>query len=340
MSNVVYQPIQSGGFTPGSDTPTGSPFVTFIDNPYLSISELLQNSAAIALGLNSASTSITSGEMANYILRASAYINRYCQRWFDFQRVWETKSGFVVRPYNPQLITVHVNNGPPYNTINQVWIQVLRWFIQIDISSSDNYLQDFYAQGFYKIVPLLSSAGAGTGSPLPAAIVDRIPLGILWTDYTSGFGTQLTGYALGTGDGTTTVFQAATGNQLWVQANNLWTQGINQLEQLTVYDNGTKVSSSDYTVDYTNGKVTFNTAPVSGHNITADFWTYENIPSEIRYAALLLALHYWATDNYNPMMHTNLNVPGLNISYLDEEKFMKKITDILDPYINGRFKLV
>lgn len=340
MSDVNYVPIQPGSFNAGSDTPTGTEFVTFVDNPYISISELLQNTAAKALGITNSSDVITSGEMANYIQRATAWINRYCQRWFDMQRVWEVKTGFVVHPYNPQLITVRVDNGPPYQTINQIWIQVLRWFIQIDITSDQNYLQDFYAQGYYKIVPLLSSAGAGTGSPLPAAIVDRIPLGILWTDYTSGFGTQLTGYNMGTGDGTTTVFQAATGNQLWCQSNNLWTQGAHTLESLTVYDNGTVVASSDYTVDYVNGKLTFNTAPVDGHNITADFWTYEGIPHDIKYGTLLLALHYWAVDNFNPMNHNNLSVPGLNISYSDEEKFMKKIEDMLQPYINKRFTLI
>lgn len=339
MSNVTYVPLQSGNFNPGSDTPTSTPFVSFVDNPYLSLGTLLQNPAAQGLGLNANSPVVTSGEMMNYITRASAWVNRYCDRWFDMQRVWETKTGFTVRPYNPELITVMVQNGPPYNSINQVYIQVLRWFIQIDLTSPNNYLQDFYDKGFYKIVPLLSSAGTGAGSPLPAAIVDRVPLGILWTDYTSGFGVQLTGYNMGTGDGTTSSFQAAVGNQLWCQSNNLWSMQANVLEPLTVYDNGVAVSPSNYTVDYPNGIITFTVAPLNTHNITADFWTSEVIPGDVRYATLLMTMYMYAIDNFNPMMHTSLQVPGLNISY-DSEAMVKRVENMLEPFRNHRISII
>ena len=339
MSNVVYQPLSSGNSNFGSDTPTATPFVTFVDNPYVSMATLLQNSGAISLGLTAASTPVASGEISNYILRASAWVNRYCDRWFDMQRVWETKTGFTVRPYNPELITVRVNNGPPYNSINQCYIQVLRWYIQIDLTSQNNYLQDFYDKGFYKIVPLLSSAGTGSGSPLPAAIVDRVPLGILWTDYTSGFGQQLTGYSMGTSDGVNKTFQAATGNQLWCQANNLWPMAANVLEPLTVYDNGVVVPAANYSVDYPNGKVTFTVAPLATHNITADFWTYEVIPQDIKYATLLMALNMYATDNFNPMMHNSLSVPGLNLSY-DSDKLPARVEKMLEPYISHRISLL
>jgi hypothetical protein len=339
MSTVQQVPLTGGTFNPGSNTPNGSPFVTFVDNPYISLATLLLNSGAISLGITASSTVVTSGEIMTYIKRASAWINRYTQRWFDIQRVWETHTGFVVKPYNPQLITVRAENGPPYNSINQLYIQVLKWFISIDLTANTGYLQDFYDKGFCKIVPLLSSAGTGAGSPLPAAIVDRIPLGVLWSDYTSGFGQQLTGYAMGTGDGSTKVFQSATGNQLWAPGNNLWSQSLNASTPLVVYDNAVVVPSANYTVDYPNGKITFIIAPVSTHNITADFWTYETIPDDIRYATILLTLYFYSIDNFNPMMHNNLAVPGLNISY-NSEAMIKRVQDMLEPYIQHRFTLV
>jgi hypothetical protein len=339
MSNVTYQPIQSGSTNYGNNTPNGGQFVTFVDNPYVSQAEFLMSQEAISLGLTSSSPIVASGQLANYILQASAWVNRYTDRWFDMQRVWETSTGFVVRPYNPQLITVRARNGPPYNTINQMYIQVLKWFIAIDLSSTTGYLQDFYDNGYCKIVPLLSNSGSGTGSPLPAAIVDRIPLGVLWMDYTSGFGTQLTKYAMGTGNGTATVFQAATGNQLWCQSNNLWSQQINVLEPLTVYENGVVVSSTNYTVDYVNGKITFNTPPANGVNISADFWTYESIPADVKYATILKAIYDFGWAAFNPMMNNNLSVPGLNISY-DKETQTKRVENMLESYRLKRITLI
>jgi len=339
MSDVTPVTLSSGQFSPGSNTPTGTEFVTFVDNPYISVQYYLQSAEAKALGLNENSDVVTSGELVRIIKRQSAWINRYCQRWFDIQRVWETKTGFTVRPYNPQLITVRVDNGPPYNSINQCWIQVLQWFIPIITSGPNSYLQDFYDKGFYKIVPLLSSAGTGGGSPLPAAIVDRVPLGILWTDYTSGFGVNLTGYAMGTGDGTATSFQAAIGNQLWAPGNNLWGVSPNAMTPVNVYDNAVLVDPSLYTVDHMNGIITFNTAPLESHNISADFWTYETVYSEIKYACVLLTTAAFGTGAYNPLRHENLSVPGFSTSY-DKEKLDAKVKEILEPFIAHRISIV
>lgn len=92
-----------------------------------------------------------------------------------------------------------------------------------------------------------------------------------------------TGQAIGTGDGTTTVFQLV---KLYTAGSRTFTRTIKKPIQATVqkfdgtycantvkiYDNGTlKTLTTDYTVDATTGLVTFATAPASGHAITADF---------------------------------------------------------------------
>ena len=72
---------------------------------------------------------------------------------------------------------------------------------------------------------------------------------------------QVTGDSVGTGDGTTTVFTLA--NQNVVPGSE------------TIYQDGTPVSSSEYTIDDETGTITFNTAPAVGVEITADY-TYED----------------------------------------------------------------
>jgi hypothetical protein len=64
---------------------------------------------------------------------------------------------------------------------------------------------------------------------------------------------------LGTGDGTKTVFN--------------FNIGLNLLKQgtVTVYVNGSQVPASDVSIDYTNKKVTFTTAPSNGATVTASF---------------------------------------------------------------------
>lgn len=71
---------------------------------------------------------------------------------------------------------------------------------------------------------------------------------------------------IGIGDGVTTKFQLLRG----IGAISIFQEPINNVNSLTnVKDNGTVVSSSNYTIN-SSGLVTFNTAPASGHVIT---WT-------------------------------------------------------------------
>ncbi len=187
-------PIISGQIATGNNTPTGSKMQVAVDNPYVEKDEFIQSFEAKVLGLSKDSPEYNNGVIEKCLLNASAWVNRHCGRWFDAQTIDEQKTGFQVRPYNPQLVTVVLNNRP-YSKINSIYIQVLQWFIQVD-TGPNSYLQDFYDQGLYKIVPMLSSAGTGLGTPIPAAILDRVPLGVLWTNYTFGYGTLLEGEAL------------------------------------------------------------------------------------------------------------------------------------------------
>jgi uncharacterized protein (TIGR02217 family) len=93
-----------------------------------------------------------------------------------------------------------------------------------------------------------------------------------WADYRSGLPSQLPGptdQALGTGDGTTTVFQLvkrySSGAQSWVRTIGKPVAGtvriaLDSLEQ-----------GAGWTVDTATGLVTFATAPAAGVSVTAGF---------------------------------------------------------------------
>src|ERR1041385_3736302 len=166
-------PLQSGFINTGTNTPTGAKKQIAVDNPYITKDDFINTSIAAGLGIDSSSAIYTSGDLDAMILAASAWVNRKCNMYFDTQTIDETKTAFVVKPYNPELVTVVVANRP-YTKVNSCYIQVLKWFIQVDVSSPQAYIQDFYDFGYFKIVPLLSSSGQGAGSPIPSMIIDRI----------------------------------------------------------------------------------------------------------------------------------------------------------------------
>lgn len=313
--------IISGNIDTGNNTPTGAKMKIAVDNPYITKDEYVASFEAMGLGITKDSPQYASGELDRKILQASAWINRYCGRWFDTQTIDEQKTSFTVRPYNPQLVTVVLRNRP-YSRINSIYIQVLKWFIQVDISAT-GYLQDFYAEGFYKIVPLLSSAGTGVGSPIPAAIIDHIPLGVLWTNYTFGFGTLLTSQIL-TQVGTTKQYQAPLGNGLWAPD-----------QTLNVYDNGVlKTKITDYTVDFPNGMITFVSTYTPVGPITADFTTNESLPFEIKEAATLLTSHLIGQATQNPLGVQSLTMQTLSINFGDKSKVRERVEELLDAYVN------
>lgn len=317
--------LQSGHIQTGNNTPTGAKMRVAVDNPYMTKDEFVQSFEAQGLGIDANSPQYASGELDRKLLQASAWVNRYCRRWFDTQTIDEQKTGFQVRPYNPQLVTVVLANSP-YSVINSIYIQVLQWFIQVDVTTS-GMLQNFYDRGVYKIVPLLSTAGTGVGSPIPAAILDRVSLGVLWTNYTFGYGTPLTAQTLKLiGAVGTKQYQAVLGNRLWAPD-----------QTLNVYDNGVlKTLNTDYTVDYPNGLVTFVGSYTVVGAITSDFTTNESIPFDLKEATLLLTCHLIGQAGQNPVGAKSISIQTFNISFGEKSNVKARVEELLEAYINRK----
>lgn len=320
--------IQSGYFrTPSGNTPTGAPKKIAVNNPYVSKDEFIASFEAGGLGIDSSSPYYAT-ELDKVLLRASAWVNRYCHRYFDTQTIDETETKFYVRLYNPQLVHVPLKNSP-YQQINSMYIQVLKYFIQIDTTSANSYIQDFPDYGYVKIVPMLSSAGTGAGTPIPSAILDRLPLGVLWVNYTFGYGTPVTGYPMGTGDGANKIFQTDLPYRLWAPD-----------QTITIYDNGTPVASTAYVLDAPNGKVTFNTAPVLNHVITSDFLTNESLPSDIKEATILLASYMIGQAGQNPTGATSYSLQTFSITFGENNQVYERVKTLLDPYVINTMRII
>ncbi len=318
--------IKSGFFTTPSNTPYGTPKKVAVDNPYLTKAEFLTNEYAAGLGITSSSTVYTNGRLEKLLLSASAEVNRICRRWFDTQTIQETKVGIMVRPMNPQLVNVTLQNSP-YQKINSIYLQVLKWFIQIDISQS-GYLQDFPDYGYYKIVPLLSNSGTGVGSPMPAEIVDKTPLGVIWTDYTFGFGQPLTSLAL-VQIGATKAYQAAIYNQLWAPS-----QGV------VVYDAGVVVASTNYTIDHPNGIVTFISSYTPTGAITVDVVSNESIPQEIKDAVAMMVADRLGQGANNALGADSYSIQTYSVNFGKKSRLREAAEAILEPYMINRMVVI
>lgn len=316
------------GFFPNfaQNTPTGQPKQVAFDHPYLEKDEFLQMPEAIGLGITNQTPSYTNGQLERQLLAASAAVNRHCRRYFDTQTIDETQTGFTVRPYNPQLVTVILANSP-YQVINSIYIQVLKWFVPVISSGPDSYLQDFPDLGYYKIVPMLSSAGTGVGSPIPAQILDRIPLGVLWTNYTFGYGQPFANLEL-TRVGKTDQWQSDIGWRLWAEAPGI-----------TVYDGGAAVPSSDYSVDWTNGVVTFPSYSPVGV-VTVAITSNESVPFEIKQATSLVASWLIGQSTDNPLGADSYSIQTYSINFGGDNTTRKRFEELLQPFKNTRLKLL
>ena len=323
--------IQSGFFQTPSNTPTGQPYQVAVDNPYITVDDYLNSFEAQGLGLSTSSPQYASGELQKKIIQASGMVNRITRKHFDTQTIDEQMRGIIVRPYNPQLVT-NVLNNRPYRKINSIYIQVLKWFIQVDTSPDNGYLQDFPDKGFYKIVPLLSSAGTGVGSPIPAAILDRVALGVLWTNYTFGYGTDLTSQSLVQPQTTTDLktYQVALGYRLWAKT-----------ESVKVYKNSVEVSPTLYSVDYINGIVVFNSANLITDVITADFTTNQSIPFDIQEATQLLTTYLIGQAQQNPLGSTGYSIQTYSINFgSGKNPLLKRAEEILEPWTSKIPKII
>ena len=321
--------LSSGFINTGTNTPTGAKKVIAVDNPYITVDDFCASYTASGLGIALTDALVTSGELQKLILQASAWLNRKANMYFDTQTIDETHTGFTVRPYNPRLVSVVFNNRP-YSKVNSMYIQVLKWFIQVDVSAT-GYLQDFYEDGYCRIVPLLSTAGTGVGSPIPAQIVDHVQLGVLWINYTFGYGTPLLSQVLTEVAPATahTTYQAPVGNRLWAPS-----------QTLNVYVNGTLVNSTQYTIDYVNGKITFN-SPLAGTDaVTADFTTNQSIPADIQKAVILLTAHLLGQDIQNALGSRAYSIQTWNTNFGDKSLVEERVDKLIAPYTNNTPKFI
>lgn len=322
--------LQSGHIETGSNTPSGKPKVVAVDSPYITVDDFCGSYTASGLGIALTDPLVVSGELQEIILQASAWVNKKVNMYFDTQTIDETQVGFTVRPYNPRLVSVVFNNRP-YTRVNSMFIQVLKWFIEIDVTSPNSYLQDFYDYGYCRIVPLLSSAGTGVGSPIPAQIINNIQLGVLWINYTFGYGTPLLSQVLTeVAPATThTIYQAPVGNRLFAPS-----------QTLNVYVNGVKINSTQYKVDYPNGKITFTTGVQPADIITADFTTNQSIPANIKKAVILLTAHLLGQDLQNALGARSYNIQTWSTQFGDKSLVEERVDKLLEPYTNNTPKFV
>ncbi|MHB8483861.1 MAG: hypothetical protein ACYDBV_14205, partial [Nitrospiria bacterium] len=230
--------------------------------------------------------------------------------------------GVTVKPFNPRLVTVTTRNAP-IQAVNSIYIQVLQWFIQIQTTPlASSYLQILPDWGVIKIVPLLSTAGSGTGSPIPAAILDKVPLGNLWVNYTFGFGQPITGYTLTnvSPSGSFTIYQVDNFDyRLWAPS-----------QTTTVYIDSVAQAASSYTVDYPNGIVTFNADIGSGHTVTADFMTNNTVPYDIKEVVILKTIRTILSGLQNPMRLKNISLNNYSTTYDEGED--EDLKEVLKPY--------
>jgi len=327
--------IQSGFWEAPSGsplTPTGAAKRSEVDSQYVTKEEYIQSPEAMGSGItaNSPDGMYANGTLDRVLLRASGWVSRYCRQWFDTQTIDEYQTGFTVKPFNPRLVTVVTHNAP-IQSIESIYIQVLQWFIQVQTTPlQSSYLQIQPDWGTFKIVPLLSTAGSGTGSPIPAAILDKVPLGVLWYTYTFGYGTNITAYVLNNvSPSGNTVFQPADFNyRLWAPS-----------QTLNVYVDGVLISDPTlYTVDYANGMVTFLADIGSPHVVTADFVTNNSIPYDIKYAVIKYATKLILQGMQNPMGYKSMNITGFSVNYGNE--YIEEIKELLEPYRRNRFTII
>lgn len=316
----LYLPTSGNWTIMTNNTPSGLPKVVAVDDPYLTKDDFITNEIAIGLGINASSPVYISGRLDKLMVMASAEVNRICRRWFSTQTIDETKTGLIVRPWNPQLVTVPLQNAP-YSKINSIFFQVLKWFIEID-SSSQGYLQDFPDYGFYKIVPLLSNSGTGVGSPMPAEIVDKTPLGVLWTNYTFGYGTVMTQQT----------FSQPAGNsdQKTYQAP-LYSRLMAPSQPISVYLGGALLTSAQYSVtDYANGIIVLTTANFYGAAITVSYTSNESVPYEVKQAVALLVAYYIGLGQSNPTGAEGFSTQTFSIQWgSNGSSLLKRVKELL-----------
>lgn len=312
---------QSGYFPTSTRTPTGEQKRIAVNNPYIHKDEYINTVYASGLELDASSAIYSSGELERIILAATSWVNRITKRYFDTQTIDETKGGYKARPTSPDLFSVTLANRP-YQSIDSIYIQVFRNFIELDISSNDAIIQDFNDYGYYKIVPLMTAVGQSSNFPVPGSVLGGVE-GVIWTRYTFGFGMPVTKEELSViAETDNKKYQASSNTRLWAPD-----------QETKVFADGTEVNSADYTIDYPNGIVTFATSPTAP--VTASFMTNMTIPQDIKEACMIKVSDIVGQATRNPLGVTSKSIQTFSVSFGDKQ-LEQRAMELISPYIDKR----
>ena len=163
-----------------TNTPTGAAFAYAMDNQYVTSADFIQHPAVSdGLGLTASDNLYTSGYLDKLLLRASVYVNRYCNRHFDIQTIDETISRLTLGTKNVEHFITIILNEAPIRSVNRIDFQVLNNFIPINLT----YLVNSYPnEGYFEITPTLFAA-TGATSPIPK----DTKIGTFWINYSFGY---------------------------------------------------------------------------------------------------------------------------------------------------------
>lgn len=152
--------------------------------------------------------------------------------------------------------TIQVNAGGTERR-NQEWEHPLHRFVLPEaIARNTDVINDLKKHWLVTAGPFYSFAWS---DPLDKATIDHVP-----NEPDAEIDITRTDQVLGTGDGFTDSFQLA---KVYSRGGNTYERTIHLpvLSTLLISDNGSLVSSSDYTVSRPGGIVTFDTPPANGH---------------------------------------------------------------------------
>jgi hypothetical protein len=187
VQDIFFPDRASGIYTTNNSTPDGQPMTVPVDVAYMTKEEFIRQPIAKGLGITANHPDYLDGSLDEYLLQASSHVNRYCRRHFQKQTIDETYPNVTIQVSNPRLCVIPLKEKP-FTQINSVTIQVLKFFIPFSL---EYLIPCFQEQGYYQIVPMLSTAGQGsplgTGTPIPSVILESSQLGIVWTNYTCGY---------------------------------------------------------------------------------------------------------------------------------------------------------
>lgn len=231
----------------------------------------------------SADASLTDMALANTIARAEAEIDSFCQ--FDMRLGgFEPHTGWVQQQWDAKRLRVRIPNFPvPVRRALRYQIQVSNlstsgagFMATINANDIAYNVYDFYVE----IVPLQSI----TYSLAPVLVQLGLRPPIVQWDYEAGFYLPILGERV-IDSGNHQIYYALRG--FWATS---YTQALSiqpiSLPPTTpvVYANGTAVSSSNYTLDTTEGSITFTVARSSTDIVTLDY-SY-TIPDAVRTATI------------------------------------------------------